>query len=205
VDEAQSFLKNAEMDRIKILKEKKKAELFNELTDLRDTLDSEYLANLNRSLPFADLMFDRWERARKLGFGEGTSVYDSVLIIGDVVVGDYCWIGPSVILDGSGGLEIGNYCTISAGSQIYSHDNIKKTLTSWREKIEHGRIIIGNNVYIGPNSVISRGITIGDMTVVGAFSFVNRDIPSHSITVGQPAKVVGRIVEDKGKITTLYD
>jgi acetyltransferase-like isoleucine patch superfamily enzyme len=195
---------NTKMDRIKVLKKKKEREIFAELRALRDTLDSGYLENLNRSLPFADLLFDRWERARKLGFGEGSSVYDSALIIGEILVGNYCWIGPSVILDGSGGLKIGNYCTISAGSQIYSHDNIKKTLSSGKDEIEHSNVIIGNNVYIGPNSVITRGITIGDTTVIGAFSFVNRDVPTHSIIVGQPAKVIGRVEENQGHIVLRY-
>ncbi|RZB31524.1 MAG: hypothetical protein SRB2_04493 [Desulfobacteraceae bacterium Eth-SRB2] len=192
------------MDRMKILKEEKGKNLLTELTSLKDALSSGYLENLNRSLPFADLMFDRWERARELGFGEGSSVYDSAVIMGNIVVGSYCWIGPSVILDGSGGLTIGNYCTISAGSQIYSHDNIKKTLSSGTEEIERSNVIIGNNVYIGPNSIITRGITIGSMTVIGAFSFVNRDVPGCSIIVGQPAKVIGRVEENQGLITLKY-
>lgn len=197
-------MKNASMERRVILKKKREREVFYELTALRDSLDSGFLEHLNRSLPFADLLFDRWERAGKLGFGEGSSVYDSVLVLGDVVVGRNCWIGPSVILDGSGGLKIGDYCTISAGSQIYSHDNIKKTLSSGKEAIEHSNVIIGNNVYVGPNSVITRGITIGDMTVIGAFSFVNRDVPSHSIIVGKPAKVIGSVKENQGGIELKY-
>lgn len=192
------------MNRTKILKNEKQRELFAELTALRNTIDSEYFENLNRSLPFADLIFDRWERARKFGFGEGSSVYDSVLMFGNITIGYNCWIGPSVILDGSGGLEIGNYCTISAGSHIYSHDNIKKTLSSGKEEIEHSKVIIGNNVYIGPNSVITRGTTIGDMTVVGAFSYVNKDVPGRSIVVGQPAKVVGKVTENQGTIVLEY-
>ena len=63
--------------------------------------------NYNRMLPFGDYLIDRWEKAKFLGFGEGTSIYDNVLVIGDVKVGKNTWIGPNVILDGSGGLEIG--------------------------------------------------------------------------------------------------
>ena len=67
--------------------------------------------NHNRSLSLGDYMNDRWERAEKEGFGKGTSVYDNVLILGDVKVGKHCWIGPNVVLDGSGGLEIGELCS----------------------------------------------------------------------------------------------
>ena len=54
----------------------------------------------------------------------GTSCYNNVLIIGDVKVGKNTWIGPNVILDGSGGLEIGDFVSISAGVQIYTHDSL---------------------------------------------------------------------------------
>jgi len=192
------------MDRLKALQDHEK-KLFSDLLSLNKSLDSEYLNQLDRSLPFADLLIDRWERARELRFGEGSSVYNSVLVIGNVVVGSQCWIGPSVILDGSGGLTVGNHCTISAGVQIYTHDNVKKTLSSGKEAIERSKVAIGNNVYIGPNSVITRGVAIGNMAVVGAFSFVNRDVPPQSIVFGQPAKVVGRIIETEGKTTLCYD
>ena len=81
--------------------------------------------NHNRSLSLGDYINDRWERAKKEGFGEGTSVYDNVLILGDVKVGKHCWIGPNVVLDGSGGLEIGDYVHVSAGAQIYTHHTVK--------------------------------------------------------------------------------
>ena len=71
-----------------------------------------------RTLPLADYIVDRWEKARELGFGEGTSIYDSSLVFGDVRVGEHTWIGPFTLLDGSGGgLEIGSHCSISAGVQ----------------------------------------------------------------------------------------
>ena len=78
----------------------------------------------NRSLPFADYIVDRWEKAKLLGFGEGSSIYDSSLVLGTVKVGAKTWIGPFVVLDGTGGLEIGSNCSISAGTQIYSHDSV---------------------------------------------------------------------------------
>ena len=56
-----------------------------------------------RTLPLADYIVDRWEKARELGFGEGTSIYDSSLVFGDVRVGEHTWIGPFTLLDGSGG------------------------------------------------------------------------------------------------------
>ena len=50
---------------------------------------------------------------------------------------------------------------------------------------------IGSGAYIGPNSMIAKGVTIGDRAVIGAMSFVNADIPAGKKAWGTPAKVVG--------------
>jgi acetyltransferase-like isoleucine patch superfamily enzyme len=130
----------------------------------------------NRSLPLGDYLNDRWERAEREGFGVGTSVYDNVLILGDVKVGKHTWIGPNVVLDGSGGLEIGDYCSISAGVQIYSHHTVKWSTSLGKEEIEYKPTIIGNGVFIGPNSIIQMGTKIDDESIIGALSFVNKNI-----------------------------
>lgn len=130
-----------------------------------------------RSLSFGDYFTDRFERAKKEKFGEGSSVYDNVLILGNVKVGKNTWIGPNCILDGTGGLEIGDNCSISAGVQIYTHDTVDKSISMGKlKKIPQKKTVIGNGVYIGPNSVISKGVTIGDQVVVGALSFVNKSL-----------------------------
>jgi acetyltransferase-like isoleucine patch superfamily enzyme len=108
-------------------------------------------AEHNRSLPFGDYIVDRWAKARELGFGEGTSMYDSVLVLGDVQVGANTWIGPGVVLDGSGGLRIGSNCSISSGVQIYSHDSIQWALSGGAAPYEYAPTTIGDNCYVGPN------------------------------------------------------
>ncbi|MCP1621160.1 MULTISPECIES: acyltransferase [Pseudomonadaceae] len=146
-----------------------------------------------RTLPFGDYVVDRWEKARELGFGEGTSVYDSSLILGDVKVGEHTWIGPFTVLDGSGGgLSIGSHCSISAGVQIYTHDTVERSLSGGQAPIELAPTLIGSNCYIGPNAVIVKGVTIGDGVVIGANSLVLKDIPSGCKAFGTPCRVVGR-------------
>jgi len=143
-----------------------------------------------RVLPFGDYFSDRWEKAKYLGFGEGSSVYDNVVIIGDVKVGKNTWIGPNVILDGSGGLQIGSNCSISAGVQIYSHDSVNWAISGGIKDYEYGSTKIGNNCYIGPNSIITKGVNIGDGSIVGAGSFVNKSWPADSRIAGAPAKSI---------------
>ncbi|MBD3842272.1 MAG: acyltransferase [Campylobacterales bacterium] len=146
--------------------------------------------DFDRVLPIGDYISDRWEKAKYLDFGENSSIYDSSLVLGSVKVGKNCWIGPFTILDGSGGeLIIGNNCNISAGVQIYTHDTVDRVI--YDSEITKASVIIGNNTYIGPNVVISKGVTIGDYVVIGANSFVNKDIPSHSKAFGIPIEIKG--------------
>lgn len=166
------------------------AELFSLLKRLYVLLRQEKLEKFKRLLPFAETIVDRWEKAQFYKFGEGTSIYDSSIVLGDVKVGRNCWIGPNTILDGSGGLEIGNHCDISAGTHIYTHDTIDRVISN--QEVSHAPVKIGNHCYIGPNVVIVKGITIGDYVVIGANSFVNRDIPSNSKGWGNPFLVKGK-------------
>lgn len=57
-------------------------------------------------------------------------------------------------------------------------------------------VTIGDNVWIGGNSVICPGVTIGDNVVIGAGSVVTKDIPSWSVAVGNPCRVVRKITEE---------
>ena len=165
------------------------------------TIDEKF----NRSVSFGDIFNDRWERAKSLNFGENSSVYDNVLVIGNVSVGKDVWVGPNVILDGSGNLNIGDHCTISSGVHIYTHDNIKKTLLPSKYEIERDRVNIDNNCYIGPNSIISKGVNISSYCIIAANSFVNKSFDSYSIIAGTPAKKIGHVLISKNKIEFKYD
>ena len=145
----------------------------------------------NRHVPVGDLLTDRWETARNHGFGEGTSCYDSVLILGSVVVGKKCWIGPNVILDGTGGLTIGDHVDITAGVQIYTHDTVARVRSAGVAPVEPAPTRIGSRVYIGPQTVIQKGVTIGSDVTIGTMSLVNRDIPDGAKAWGIPARIVG--------------
>jgi acetyltransferase-like isoleucine patch superfamily enzyme len=146
-----------------------------------------------RYLPFADYVVDRWQKARMLGFGEGSSIYDSSLVLGDVEVGRNTWIGPFTVLDGSGGLEIGDTCSISAGVQIYSHDSMQWAVTGGAALYDYAKTTIGSNCYIGPNTVIAKGVSIGEGCIIGANSLVLKDIPPHSKAFGSPCRIVGKV------------
>ena len=164
--------------------------------------------NYNRSLPFQDGFFDRFERAKRLGFGNKTSIYNSAHVFGNVKVGKNTWIGPYVMLDGSGGtIDIGDFCSISAGCHIYTHDSVLWSLSGGNSKASTAPVKIGSNVYIGAQSVIKHGVVIGSRCVIGANSFINSDVPDNTIFVGSPAKKIGTVSvhEDTQKVKLNYD
>ncbi|MCW2240928.1 acyltransferase [Azospirillum canadense] len=165
--------------------------MLHDLKKLQAFLQRKKIKNFQRRLPFGDLLTDRWENAKECGFGEGTSCYDGVLILGDVKVGKNTWIGPGVVLDGTAGLIIGDHCDISAGVHIYTHNTVQRCITMGQRDMEKKPTTIGSGVYIGPNSVIEMGVTIGDSVIIGAMSLVNRNIPSGKKAWGCPARIVG--------------
>lgn len=178
------------------------------LREARQESDDQIRQAWDRSLPFADALFDRWERAERLGFGEGTSVYDSSAIYGSVVVGAETWIGPNTLLDGSGGsLIIGDHCNISAGVHIYTHDSSLRCVSLGAIPLVQGTVSIGTGTYIGSQSIVAAGTSIGERCIVGANSFVNSDISDRTVVAGNPARPIGRIVGEgvDTKIERLHD
>ena len=164
------------------------------LRELLARLQQEKIRRFKRRVSVGDLLTDRWENARVYGFGEGTSCYDNVLVLGNVRVGRHTWIGPNVVLDGLGGpLVIGDYCSISSGVHIYTHNTIRWSVTLGKAPIDRAPTSVGNGVYIGPNSVVSMGVTLGEQSVIGAMSFVNADVPPGKKAWGCPAHIVGDV------------
>lgn len=144
-----------------------------------------------RVLPAGEYLSSRHEKASYCGFGSGTTVYDSTVVLGNVSVGSNCWIGPNTILDGSGAnLTIGDNTYVSAGVHIYTH--LKMPCASSNQfSLQQKAVSIGNSCYIGPNSVVAMGSKMEDESILGALSLLNGTvIPFKSLAYGIPAKVV---------------
>lgn len=86
-------------------------------------------------------------------------------------------------------ITLGDRVTVTAGVIFLTHDG-----ATWLTKDDKGRrykyqkIIVGNNVFIGVNSIIMPGVIIGDNVIVAAGSVVVKSIPSNSVVGGNPAK-----------------
>jgi len=132
----------------------------------------------------------------------GKEYNDFCIIYGEPKLGKGTWVGPFTLIDGSGDLEVGINCDISSGVHIYTHDTVKRCVENTkfdadgnvtRDLIERASVKIGNNVFIGANSTILKGVTIGDGAIIGAGSVVNKDVPAHTLYVGVPAKFVKKL------------
>ena len=177
-----------------------------ELGRLHARLRADMAERFDRDLPLQDLLVDRWERARQLGFGSESSIYASAYVYGDVAVGSGTWIGPNVVLDGTGGLRIGSGCDISAGAQIYTQDTVERVLTEGRAEISRSSVTIEDHVHVGAAAVIARGVTIGHHSVIGACAFVNREVAPYTVALGVPARPAGRVeIGDDGRVSLVYD
>lgn len=164
---------------------------------LKETLlliENIYSKKWNRKIPITDILFDRWSLSERQKFGKDTNIYHNSHVFGDVKVGKKTFIGPYTIIDGSGGLEIGDFCSIAAGVHIYSHDTISRSISSYQKSVSKAKTKIGNSCFIGPNSVITKGVTIGDHCFVGANSVVTQDLESFSAVSGNPTQIIGKVV-----------
>ena len=95
----------------------------------------------------------------------------------------------------TGWVRIGDNCQIAPNVGIYTAGHPVHPATR-NTAYEYGAdITIGDNVWIGANSVILPGVTIGSNTVIGAGSVVNRDIPDWSVAAGNPCRVIRPITE----------
>jgi acetyltransferase-like isoleucine patch superfamily enzyme len=90
-----------------------------------------------------------------------------------------------------GQVIIGDNCLITHGCYILSHDGAAHVLNDTDNG--NGKVVIGNNVFIGVNTVVMRNVTIGDHAVIGAGSVVNKDIPSGMVAAGNPIKILKEI------------
>lgn len=97
-------------------------------------------------------------------------------------------IGAFTYINAKYGIIIEDYVQIGSHCSIYSISTIDK---------KEGQVKLRKNCKIGSHSVVMPGVTIGENSIVGAFSFVNSDIPDNVIAIGVPAKVIKKINEQK--------
>lgn len=87
-------------------------------------------------------------------------------------------------------IRIGNNCAITHGVKIFTHGGGRVARKIYPNFDCFGKVTIGNSVYIGTNSLIMPGVTIGDNVLVAAGSVVTKSIPAGMVVGGNPAKII---------------
>ena len=90
-------------------------------------------------------------------------------------------------IQANNGIIFGSNIELGPGVSIISSNHKANNL---REHTKEKPITIGNNVWIGANSTVLPKVSIGDNVIIGANSLVNKDIPSNSVAVGNPCKII---------------
>jgi acetyltransferase-like isoleucine patch superfamily enzyme len=97
-------------------------------------------------------------------------------------------IGAFTYINAEKGVTIEDHVQIGSHCSLYSVSTIDG---------KEGRILLRKNCRIGTHSVVMPGVTIGENAVVGAFSFVNRDIPRNVVAFGSPARVQRELTREE--------
>lgn len=129
-------------------------------------------------------------------------VHEDAVIIGDVIIGPGCYIGPGASLRGDfGRLVIGRGVNIQDTCVMHGFPGTD-TVIEDDGHIGHGAIIHGcqikRNALVGMNAVVMDEAVVGEDSIVGALSFVPAkfNIPPRSLVVGTPAKIIRELTDD---------
>lgn len=127
--------------------------------------------------------FKNWQ-APKIEHGKLTPWNWLVYYPENLQLGRKTDIGAFTYINAKNGVIIEDEAQIGSHCSIYSVSTIDG---------KEGRVVLKNNCKIGSHSVIMPGVTIGENSIVGAFSFVNKDIPADVVAFGVPAKIIKKV------------
>ena len=105
-----------------------------------------------------------------------------------IQIGWHTQIGEGLVLVHCGDIAVNNDSVIGKNCTMYHGVTVGMEFRGERK----GNPVIGDNVWIGSNACVVGNIKIGDDVLIAPLSFVNFDVPSHSIVIGNPAKIVHR-------------
>ncbi|MEO6353770.1 MAG: phenylacetic acid degradation protein PaaY [Burkholderiaceae bacterium] len=130
-------------------------------------------------------------------------VHPSAVLIGDVIVGPGCYVGPCASLRGDfGRLVLERGANLQDTCVMHGFPGTD-TVVEENGHIGHGAVLhgcrIGRNALVGMNAVIMDNVVIGESTIVAACSFVKAgvEIPARSLVAGMPAKVIRQLSEEE--------
>lgn len=130
-------------------------------------------------------------------------VHPAAVVIGDVIVGPGCYVGPGAVLRGDfGRIVMERGANLQETCVVHSFPNLEVVIEE-DGHVGHGAVLhgcrIGRNAMVGMNAVVMDEAVIGENTIIAALAFVKAgaDIPAGSLAVGSPARVVRELSQDE--------
>jgi acetyltransferase-like isoleucine patch superfamily enzyme len=137
------------------------------------------------------LRFREWKKP-EIVEGQLTKWNWMVQHAGNLEMGQRVDIGAFTYINAKYGVIIRDDVQIGSHCAIYSVSTIDD---------KQGQVVLEENCRIGTHSVVMPNVRVGKNAIVGAFSFVNRDVPASTVAIGVPAKVVKKIDKSGGENT----
>jgi acetyltransferase-like isoleucine patch superfamily enzyme len=109
--------------------------------------------------------------------------------LGRIEIGDYVLISPGCRISASDEIVIGHSVMMANGTYITDSD-WHGVYDRVSRPAEFHPVRIGNNVWLGDHSVVLKGVSIGDNSIVAAHAVITRDVPSNVVVAGNPARIV---------------
>ena len=151
------------------------------------------------------------KKQQNIKIGDRCIITDAELVLfghgGCIVVGDDCFIGSGTRIWSGKKISIGNSVLISHNVNIHDNNSHPTNSTDrqrdydffYRNRklredncydLKDAEVTICDNAWLGFNSSISKGVTVGKGAIVGAYSYVTKNVPDYAVVVGNPARVI---------------
>ncbi len=144
---------------------------------------------------------------KKITIGEYSHVRGNLMVFthgGEIQIGDYCYVGDGTRIWSAGSIKIGNRVLIAHNVNIHDnnshpmdkvarHEHAKNLYAGFSPdnmNLNEKPIVIEDDVWIGFNAIILKGIKIGEGAIIGAGTIVNRDVPPNTIAKGNPMEFI---------------
>lgn len=143
----------------------------------------------------------------KIVIGENSDIRGELMLFGhggEIIIGDYCFIGQNTKIWSAKKIVIGNRVLISHNVNIHDNNShpvdenlrhedfihIRSFGLQKTNNLNEKQVTIGDDSWIGFNATILKGVTIGKSVIIGANTLVTKDVPDFSVCVGNPMKII---------------